>query len=216
MPARKEQHPCFPIFCGPTVMLFLLFSLVSARGAFSAGSPFEIEIGDLERGEAASKEVKKPQSPPSAKTRRPRKVSVPNVKAESLLERDYVRYTIRSGDNIYTILTTRFGLTSKKAERLIPEIKRINGIVDTSGLQIGQTLLLPLARKKVVVPQETISVTPHAPLPAPAAEAESLQPWTKGCCGGPKNSGSGFSPRGNQPNRLPELQRLIRHATRFC
>jgi len=178
MSAQKEQHSCFPVFCGPTVVLFLLFSLVVARGAFSAGSPFEIEIGDLDRGEAASKEVKKPQSPPSAKTRRPREVSGPNVKAESLRERDYIRYTIRSGDNIYTILTTRFGLTAKKAESLIPEIKRINGIVDTSGLQIGQTLLLPLARKKVVVPQETISVTPPAPLPAPAVEAESLAPET--------------------------------------
>ena len=82
-------------------------------------------------------------------------------------EGEYVRYTIRSGDNLFTILTTRFGLSSKKAERLIPEIKRINGIADTSGLQIGQTLLLPLARKKTVVPKETVP----APVPAPPSAA---------------------------------------------
>ncbi len=171
MPAGKQKHSCFPIFSGLPVVLFLLFTLMSAGWVFAAGSPFEIEIGDLDRGDAAAKEVKKPHPLPSAKIRGTREVSVP---AEVHREGEYVRYTIRSGDNIYKILTTRFGLSSNKAERLIPEIKRINGIVDTSGLQIGQTLLLPLAGKKAVVPQKTVSVPVSVP-PLPAA-AESPAP----------------------------------------
>lgn len=176
MPARKEQHPCFPNSCGLPVVLFLLFSLVGAGSVFGAGSQFELEIGDLERGAAVSNEVKKPQSPPQAKRRGTRAGYTTKKKAEGRQEGEYVRYTIRSGDTIHKILTTRFGLSAKKAERLIPEVKRINGIVDTSGLQIGQTILLPLARKKAVVPQEAAPVP--APLPAPPAEVESLAPET--------------------------------------
>jgi len=174
MPARKEHHPCFPNSCGLTVVLFLLFSLMVEGSVYGAGSPFELEIGDLERVKAVSNGVKKPQSPPSAKRRGDRAVDRSKKKAAGRQEGAYVRYTIRSGDTIHTILTTRFGLSAKKAERLLPEVKRINGIVDTSGLQIGQTLLLPLARKKVVVPQEAAPVP--APVPAPPAEEESLAP----------------------------------------
>lgn len=173
MPAGKQKHPRLPIFSGLPVVLFLLLTLMSAGWVFAAGSPFEIQIGDLDRGDAAAKEGKKPHPFPTAKIRGAREVSVP---AEVHREGEYIRYTIRSGDNIYTILTTRFGLSSKKAERLIPEIKRINGIVDTSGLQIGQTLLLPLAGKKAVVPKENVPApVPAPPLPAavesPAMEA---------------------------------------------
>jgi len=176
MPARIEQHPCLPNFRGLPVVLFLLFSLVGAGSVSGAGSQFELEIGDLERGEDVSTEVKKPHSTPSAKKRRARAVYPSKKKAKSRQEVEYVRYTIRSGDTIHTILTTRFGMSAKKAERLIPEVKRINGIVDTSGLQIGQTLLLPLARKKVVVPQEAVPVP--VPVPAPPVEVESLAPET--------------------------------------
>lgn len=171
MPAEKQKHPSFPTFCRLTVVLFLILTLMSAGLVFAAGSPFEIEIGDLDRGEAASKEVKKQRVQPSAKIRGTRAHSVPNVTANDRQEGDYVKYTIRSGDNIYTILTTRFGLSSKKAERLIPEIKRINGIVDTSGLQIGQTLLLPLARKKVVVSRESVPAPAAIPRPVPTPPA---------------------------------------------
>ena len=60
MPAGKQKHPCFPILSGLPVVLFLLLTLTSAGWVFAAGSPFEIEIGDLDRGDAAAKEVKKP------------------------------------------------------------------------------------------------------------------------------------------------------------
>ncbi len=174
MPARKIQNLCFPVFSGLSGIFLLFFSLLSAGWVYGAGSPFEIEIGELERGDADSKEVKKPQPKPAAKARR-------TTTAENAGGRhgDYVRYTIRPGDHIYKILTARFGLSSAKAEQLTPEIMRINGITDTSRLQVGQTILLPLPRKKEAVPARTVPVE-AAPVSAETevapAEVPSPQP----------------------------------------
>lgn len=181
MPAGKEQQYCYPVFCRRPVVLFLIFSLLAAGQVFAAGSPFEIEIGDLERGDAGSKELKKPQKRPVVRKRHSRTIAAPHTKVEERQAGDYIRYTIRPGDHIFKILTTHFGLSSAKAEALIPEIKRINGIVDTSGLQIGQTLLLPLARKKAVAPpvaapaQIPAPASAPVPLPAPSGAAESQE-----------------------------------------
>lgn len=170
MSAGKDHHPCFPIFCRLPVALILAISL-STPGPVLASSSFEIEISDLERGEVVSKERKKPLSRPAARKKRGKRPAVPPPRAEERQAGDYTRYTVRSGDHIFKILTTRFGLSSAKAEALIPEVKRINGIVDTSGLQIGQTLLLPLSGKKISAPRETfpapVSATSPASAPAP-------------------------------------------------
>ncbi|MRR05378.1 MAG: LysM domain-containing protein [Deltaproteobacteria bacterium] len=175
MPAGKVQHPCFQIFYGLPVALILLFSLSAPGHSFAAGSPFEIEIGDLERGSAVSKERKKPRARSAArKKRRSKRIAVPHPKTEERQAGDYTRYTVRPGDHIFKILTTRFGLSSTKAEALIPEVKRINGIVDTSGLQIGQTLLLPLSGKKISAPRETVQAP--VPFPAPVSAPVSAPP----------------------------------------
>jgi hypothetical protein len=175
MSAGKEQQYCYPVVFRLPVVLILIFSLLAAGQVFAAGSPFEIEIGDLERGDAGSKELKKPQKRPVVRKKHKRTFAVPQTKVEERQAGGYIKYTIRPGDHIFKILTMHFGLSSAKAEELIPEIKRINGIVDTSGLQIGQTLLLPLARKKDVAPPVAASapVPAPVPLPAPAGAAES-------------------------------------------
>ncbi len=171
MSARKEQHSGFPFLCGLSVVLFLLVLLGTGERVFAAGSPFELKIRDLEQGDAVTSEVKKPHSLSSGQPHGSEVSSAPSVKVEAPREGDFVRYTIRSGDNIYTILTNRFGLSANKAERLIPEVMRINGIVDTSGLQIGQTLLLPLAGKKAVVLPKKAPVEAPVPPPEPVPPA---------------------------------------------
>jgi len=168
MSAGKDHHPCFPIFYRLPVALILVISLSTPGRGLAAGSPFEIEIGDLERGSAVSKERKKPLSRPAARKKRGKRPAVPQPRAENRQAGDYTRYTVRPGDHIFKILTTRFGLSSAKAEALIPEVKRINGIVDTSGLQIGQTLLLPLSGKKIIAPRETVQASEPATSPASA------------------------------------------------
>ncbi|MDD2320810.1 MAG: LysM peptidoglycan-binding domain-containing protein [Geobacteraceae bacterium] len=170
MPDRNNQYLCFPLFRGLPGIFLLLGALLHAGWACGAESPFEIEIGELERTEAVSKEVKKAQPKPSAKKRRSKTVAMPAESAGGQHSGEYARYTIRPGDHIYKILTTRFGLSSAKAEQLIPEVMRINGISNTSGLQIGQTILLPLSRKKAAVPARTVPVPVEAaPIPVEAA-----------------------------------------------
>lgn len=182
MTAGKDHYTCFPIFYGLPVLLVLFISLSAPGSAFAAGSPFEIEIGDLERGSAVSEEQKKTRPRPAARKKIRKRLAVSHPKAEERHAGDYIRYTIRSGDSIFKILTARFGLSSTKAEALIPEVKRINGIVDTSGLQIGQTLVLPLPGKKISVPRETVqapdpSQAPNsAPVSTPPVAAASPAP----------------------------------------
>jgi len=165
MTAGKDHYTCFPIFCGLPVVLVLLISLSTPVRGFAAASPFEIEIGDLERGSAVSEEQKKPRPRPAARKKARKRLAVSHLRTEELHAGDYTRYTVRPGDNIFTILTTRFGLSSAKAEALIPEVKRINGIVDTSGLQIGQTLILPLPGKKISTPRESVQAPVLSPAP---------------------------------------------------
>jgi hypothetical protein len=178
MPDRNNQYLCLPLLRGLPGIFLLLGTLLHAGWACGAESPFEIEIGELERTEAVSKKAKKAQPKPSAKKRRSKTVAMPTESAGGQRSGEYVRYTIRPGDHIHKILTTRFGLSSAKAEQLTPEVMRINGISNTSGLQIGQTILLPLSRKKTAVPARTAPISVKAapvstetvPVPLPAAE----------------------------------------------
>lgn len=171
MSAGKDHYHCSPIFYGLPVALILLVSLSTPGPVLAAGSPFEIELGDLERGSAVSKERKKPRARPVARKKIRKRLAVPHPKAEERQAGDYTRYTVRPGDHIFKILTTHFGLSSAKAEALIPEVKRINGIVDTSGLQIGQTLLLPLTGKKISAPREAVQVPVPSPAPVSAPDS---------------------------------------------
>ncbi|HOP41529.1 MAG TPA: hypothetical protein PLI53_10855, partial [Geobacteraceae bacterium] len=157
----------------PTVafgsILFPVFSFPCAGLAHGAGSPFEIELRELEREPEA---VKKPEPAASSGKQADRKDARETGTDGTPPTGGYVRYTMRPGDHLYKVLTMRFGLSSAKAEALIPEIKRINGITDTSRLQIGQTILLPLSRKKRTV---VVKPTP-APLPKPSRAPAPVEP----------------------------------------
>lgn len=173
MPFHKRfQNGCHRLLSvavfGSILVLILFFP--SAGWLHAAGSPFEIELRELEREPAAVKKTL-PAAAPGKEAGTPDK--------GTRREGDYVRYTLRPGDHIYKVLTMRFGLSSARAEALIPEIKRINGITDTSRLMIGQTILLPLPRKKRVVVHEpppaavSVSAPKPSPVPAPVEPAES-------------------------------------------
>ena len=59
----------------------------------------------------------------------------------------YLKYTVRRGDTLVTILTSRFGLSERMAESLMPEILEKNGITRHTVLNIGQEILIPTAIK---------------------------------------------------------------------
>jgi len=161
-----HERPGRPITCVGRIMLlnFLLFLLFGGSVLYAA-SPFELEIGELERGAGTAK-VRKGKSPRAAKVKKGGAPSAPGRPTAQDLEGEFVNYTIRPGDHIYKVLTSRFGLSSAKAEALIPRIRRINGITDTRDLQIGRTIRIPLSGKIV---REPAPPSPAAS-PPPARE----------------------------------------------
>lgn len=57
---------------------------------------------------------------------------------------EFSGYTVQSGDHLFLILMRHFGLSNEAAERLIPEIVRLNGMPRAESLSVGQRLLIPL------------------------------------------------------------------------
>jgi hypothetical protein len=154
-----------------TATLVLLLSLCGPAWSWSAGQSFEIEISDLEKGAPAAK--KAPEKPgKSAKKTVPKRRVSPGPPTSRDLEGVFVTYTIRPGDHIYKVLTSRFGLSSERAEALIPRILRINGIRDIRGLQIGQTIRIPAVGKIAAAsPPPAVAAPPATPATTPPVAA---------------------------------------------
>lgn len=159
----------------PIISVILLPCILMAGTSFGAGSPFELEISDLEKSTAKKPAVKVKKKRPASKTsKRTRAVTKQPVQVES--DGEYLKYTIRPGDHIYKVLTARFGLSSARAEQLIPTVLRINGISDIAGLQIGQVILIPAAELKTgkpagvkisseATPPQTVAPPEKSPMP---------------------------------------------------
>jgi hypothetical protein len=67
----------------------------------------------------------------------------PAGKPSAATEVKYLKYTVRRGDTVFTILTKRFGLSSRMAESLIPQVLEKNGISRNTVLSVGRELLIP-------------------------------------------------------------------------
>jgi len=168
--------------------LVILLSLCGPAWSLSADQSFEIEISDLDRSAPAAK--KSPEKPgKSAKKPVPKRRVSPGPPTARDLEGEFVTYTIRPGDHIYKVLTSRFGLSSERAEALIPRILRVNGIRDIRGLRIGQTIRIPAVGKIAAAfpppagaaPPQTPAAAPAIPkageaVPAPAVAAPTVPP----------------------------------------
>jgi hypothetical protein len=168
----------------------LLLTLCCPGWVWSAGPSFEIEISDLDRSAPAEKKVSEAPKK-SVKKSVPKKRVSPGPATPKDLEGEFVNYTIRPGDHIYKVLTSRFGLSSERAEALIPRIVRINGIRDIRGLQIGRTIRIPAIGKisaaatplAAVTPTTTPADTPPpmaVTAPAPAVTVPSVPPTAEG------------------------------------
>jgi hypothetical protein len=135
---------------GGTLLLLALLSLPAQL--LAAQSPFDIDLKELDRENPAvspkaekKKIVKKPkkEAPVAApaKSAKVPKAAAPAGEPES--EPGYIRYTVKPGDHIFKILVARLGLSNEVAERLIPEIIRVNKITNIKKLTVGRTLLIP-------------------------------------------------------------------------
>ncbi len=172
------------------VLLLALLSLPLQLHA--APAQFDIDLKELDRQKpVAAPKPEKKQAP----GKRPAKARPRAVKAapKPAAQGEYIRYTVKPGDHIFKILMANFGMSNEAAERLLPEIVRINDIGNIKALTVGRTLLIPAQ----VQPERAARPAgkgkrqarrgagaaagipaPAAPEPAPAATAAPAAPTT--------------------------------------
>jgi len=115
-------------------------------------------------------------------------------------EAGYVRYTVKPGDHIFKILMVNFGMSNDAAERLIPEIVRINHISNIRKLTVGETLLIPTGEHKRAEEAPKKEVRQKKEPSEAAAKPEAVsKPEAPGVGGSPKTE----VPRAPEP-RAPE------------
>lgn len=148
--------------------VFFLISISHAAPSWCAEQSFELDLSELEKKAPAAEKTPRNtgrQVKKKVKKAAGKKYAAPAPPTAEDLRGEFVNYTIRPRDHIYKALTTRFGLTSERAEALIPRILRVNGIRDIRGLRIGRTIRIPVVEGMSV---PAASVKPAAP-PAPPA-----------------------------------------------
>ena len=129
----------------------LLLALLSLPAQLHAASPFDIDIKELDRENKAVPPKTEKKKTNKARKEVPAAAAVKSGKGHAAArstaanggEGEYLRYTIKPGDHIFKILVGRFGMSNEAAERLIPEILRINKISNIRTLTVGHTLLIP-------------------------------------------------------------------------
>lgn len=133
----------------------LLLALLSLPYQLHAAPPqYEIDLKELDRQKPApapkpaKKEAPAPRRAPAKKEARGETPRSAQGAPPSSASGEYVRYTVKPGDHIFKILMLNFGMSNDAAERLIPEIVRINNISNIKALTVGRTLLIPTQGKQ--------------------------------------------------------------------
>jgi hypothetical protein len=131
-----------------TLLLLALLYLPSQLRA--AQSPFDIDVKELDQKNPPPAPKAEKKTTKKAKRTAPGAVGDHNAKVhkETASETGYIRYTVKPGDHIFKILVGRLGMSNEAAERLIPEIIRINNISNIKTLTVGRTLLIPGDRQE--------------------------------------------------------------------
>jgi hypothetical protein len=183
---------------GGILLLLALLSLPAQLHA--AQSPFDIDLKELDReNPAVPPKAEKKKAPTKAKKEAPAVAPAKHEKVqhkpaaaagEAESEPGYIRYTVKPGDHIFKILVTRLGMSNEAAERLIPEIIRVNHITNIKKLTVGRTLLVPdKARQEHLAKsaqpgrtrhkrehEEEVPSAPSAPAPITAAPVTKTLP----------------------------------------
>ena len=184
---------------GKTALYTLLAIAMVMPSANAAQDNYEIDLKDL--GPARTKAKPQPQPPASQPAtgeidlKELRKIAPPQgvkptqhkrhsqaaaspeavTSVESGQESIHV---VQPGEHLFQILMKQYGLSDPAAERLIPEVMKLNGISSSKGLKVGQRLRIPLPAKDgkhsvsppIPAQQQSrlTSVKPQSTAPAPA------------------------------------------------
>lgn len=147
----------------PTLTLLVAGILSCAFTAVAAQEPYDIDLKDLRR----------PPPRPAKEQLLPHGAREP-VSAVTATKGKSSSYTVRPGDHLFLILIQRYGLSNEAAERLIPEIMRLNGIRKAKSLSVGQRLTIPLP----AVTDKPIQSNNQNSSSPPQPESESMPPAT--------------------------------------
>jgi hypothetical protein len=147
----------------PTLSMLLAGILSCAFTAVAAEEPYDIDLKELRR--PPPRRAKEQLSPRG--TREP-------VSAVAATKGKSSSYTVRPGDHLFLILMQRYGLSNEAAERLIPEIMRLNGIRKAESLSVGQRLTIPLP----AVTDKSIQNNRQSSSSPPPRESETVLPAT--------------------------------------
>jgi len=148
--------------------LVLFTQFYCAYGAFAASDGFEINLKELRPG---------PANPVKSQHGSTHHTAPPATTVTATQEGTSI-YTVKPGDHLFLILMRRYGLSNDAAERLIPEVMKLNGVKNPKGLTIGQQLTIPLIPGKDAG-QKTISKkAPQATSPLDQTPQPSQAPQT--------------------------------------
>jgi hypothetical protein len=131
--------------------------LLCAFAVDAAEEPYDIDL----------KELRRPLLRRAREQQAPHKPVEPLLSTTQGTKRGSSSYTVRPGDHLFLILMQRYGLSNEAAERLIPEIMRLNGIKRPRKLSVGQRLTIPLpaATDKFIQMDSQSSSPPKKPEP---------------------------------------------------
>ena len=114
-----------------SVCLLLALLCLPARPlpATAAQTPYDIDVRDLDRvtpprPAPAKEKIRHREKRPTHRGRRGHRAS--RVR-KGHAPRGYARYTVRPEDNLYKILMVHFGMSNEEADRLVPQVLRVNG-----------------------------------------------------------------------------------------
>ncbi len=120
------------------IMLTAVTLVLWAGPALCAQPSFELDLQELD---AARKNAAKAPAKKAPAVLKQKPASLPP--AAAIESGEVSRYTVKPGDHIFKILMRDFRLSNAEAERLLPEIIRLNQLSDIRRLAVGQTVLIP-------------------------------------------------------------------------
>lgn len=165
--------------------------------AHAAQNDYEIDLRELGPAKAKAKLQKQQPSPTATDEidlKELRRIAPPQpVKPEQHKHRSHVAakpevtkttesghesiYVVQPGEYLFQILMKQYGLSDPAAERLIPEVMKLNGISSPKGLKVGQRLRIPLPAKegRRSASQTAPTTEPRRTTPADAKVASQTQ-----------------------------------------
>lgn len=155
-----------------TLLLTLGGVLCATLWAHAGQESYDINLGELRKPSYDIDLRELRRTPPrrakaQRKTRPPRRAHAAAPAPTSTGDGSSI-YTVRPGDHIFLILSSRYGLSDTATERMTPRVMQMNGIRNPHRLTVGQRLIIPLNPPGAATsPDSGRETPPPSPVPTP-------------------------------------------------